>query len=116
MKSKLSNFFALAISAVSFGVISTPPSLAEGLSAGSTFVDCDYCPEMVVVPAGEFVQGSDKVESGHVDEKPQRTVSLLAHLRYPNSKQPSRNGMPALQTENARRRMMLVSVVANSRR
>ena len=76
MKSKLSNFFALAISAVSFGVISTPPSLAEGLSAGSTFVDCDYCPEMVVVPAGEFVQGSDKVESGHVDEKPQRTVKF----------------------------------------
>ena len=76
MKSKLSNFFALAISAVSFGVISTPPSLAEGLAAGSTFVDCDYCPEMVVVPAGEFVQGSDKVESGHVDEKPQRTVKF----------------------------------------
>ncbi|MFZ9256483.1 MAG: formylglycine-generating enzyme family protein, partial [Burkholderiaceae bacterium] len=76
MKSKLSNFFALAISAVSFGVISTPPSLAEGFAAGSTFVDCDYCPEMVVVPAGEFVQGSDKVESGHVDEKPQRTVKF----------------------------------------
>jgi formylglycine-generating enzyme required for sulfatase activity len=31
---------------------------------------------MVVVPAGEFVQGSDKVESGHVDEKPQRTVKF----------------------------------------
>jgi formylglycine-generating enzyme required for sulfatase activity len=31
---------------------------------------------MVVLPAGEFVQGSDKVESGHLDEKPQRTVKI----------------------------------------
>ncbi len=49
---------------------------AEGLAPGSVFTDCNYCPEMVVVPAGEFVQGSDKVESGHLDEKPQRTVKF----------------------------------------
>lgn len=24
---------------------------------GETFLDCDYCPEMVVVPAGEFIMG-----------------------------------------------------------
>ncbi len=51
-------------------------ALAEGRTPGSVFVDCDVCPEMVVLPAGEFVQGSDKVESGHLDEKPQRTVKI----------------------------------------
>ena len=38
------------------------------------FRDCPRCPEMVVVPSGEFVMGSSKAESGHTDEKPQRTV------------------------------------------
>jgi formylglycine-generating enzyme required for sulfatase activity len=56
--------------------LSSQPALAEGMTPGSVFIDCDYCPEMVVIPSGEFVQGSDKVESGHVDEKPQRTVKI----------------------------------------
>ena len=38
------------------------------------FRDCPRCPDMVVVPAGEFVMGSSKAESGHTDEKPQHTV------------------------------------------
>jgi formylglycine-generating enzyme required for sulfatase activity len=33
---------------------------------GDTFRDCDVCPEMVVVPAGEFMMGSNDSE----DEKP----------------------------------------------
>jgi len=49
---------------------------AQERTPGSVFNDCDICPQMVVLPAGEFVQGSDKVESGHLDEKPQRTVKL----------------------------------------
>jgi formylglycine-generating enzyme required for sulfatase activity len=49
---------------------------ADDRAPGSVFNDCDTCPEMVVLPAGEFVQGSDKVESGHLDEKPQRTVKI----------------------------------------
>lgn len=49
---------------------------AEGLGPGSVFKDCEICPEMVVLPAGEFVQGSDKTESGHLDEKPQHAVKL----------------------------------------
>lgn len=51
-------------------------AVAQELSPGSTFRDCDNCPEMVVVPAGEFVMGSTMQESGHTDEKPQRTVRL----------------------------------------
>jgi formylglycine-generating enzyme required for sulfatase activity len=63
---------ALFFSACSF----IPTVHAESRDIGSVFVDCPECPEMVVLPAGEFVQGSDKVESGHLDEKPQHTVKI----------------------------------------
>ncbi len=43
---------------------------------GTRFRDCDHCPEMVVIPAGEFVMGSPLAESGHTDEKPQHKVSI----------------------------------------
>jgi formylglycine-generating enzyme required for sulfatase activity len=54
--------------------------LLSGAAAGAEpvpktqFRDCPRCPEMVIVPAGEFVMGSSKAESGHTDEKPQHTV------------------------------------------
>ncbi len=49
---------------------------AQDSVPGSSFRDCDYCPEMVVVPAGEFVMGSSQEESGHSDEKPQHKVTI----------------------------------------
>ena len=49
---------------------------ADKLEAGAKFSDCKECPEMIVLPAGEFMMGSDKVESGHTDEKPQHTVKI----------------------------------------
>ena len=57
--------------------LATGHACAEGKPAGRVFTDCDVCPEMVVLPAGEFIQGSDKVESGHLDEKPQRAVKIV---------------------------------------
>ena len=74
MSPKFLTTFSLALlfSAGSF----LPTVHAEDRAAGSVFVDCPECPEMVVIPTGEFVQGSDKVESGHLDEKPQHTVKI----------------------------------------
>ena len=42
-----------------------------------TFQDCPECPEMVVIPPGEFVMGSPESETGpHSDEGPQHTVRI----------------------------------------
>ena len=44
---------------------------------GSVFADCPGCPEMVVVPAGSFLMGSQEGEEGHVaDEAPQHKVTI----------------------------------------
>lgn len=44
---------------------------------GDTFKDCDDCPEMVVVPPGEFMMGSPKSEKMRgEDEDPRRKVTI----------------------------------------
>ena len=45
--------------------------------AGETFRDCDYCPSMVVVPAGSFKMGSPRSEKGReINEGPQHNVTI----------------------------------------
>lgn len=47
-------------------------SVAE-MEPGKTFKDCESCPEMVELPAGSFVMGSDK---GEADEKPAHKITI----------------------------------------
>jgi formylglycine-generating enzyme required for sulfatase activity len=54
--------------------------VATAQSPGSTLHDCPTCPDLVVIPPGEFVMGSPKSESGHTDEKPQHTVRIARPL------------------------------------
>ena len=45
----------------------------------SSFHDCDECPDMVLVPGGQFEMGSPANEPGRYDEEgPQRTVHIRA--------------------------------------
>ncbi len=45
--------------------------------SGESFKDCPKCPEMVVVPAGSFMMGSDAEEEGRYDDEgPQRRVTI----------------------------------------
>jgi formylglycine-generating enzyme required for sulfatase activity len=54
-----------------------PALSAEGLAAGSVVRDCDTCPELVVVPKGEFTMGATADDpSRDDDEGPQRVVAF----------------------------------------
>ena len=44
---------------------------------GQTFRDCPDCPELVVIPAGNFIMGSPENEPGHYpEESPQRQINI----------------------------------------
>jgi formylglycine-generating enzyme required for sulfatase activity len=53
----------------------------RALEPGNSFKECaKNCPEMVVVPAGQFVMGSSTIEKGRFrNEGPQHTVYLDAY-------------------------------------
>ncbi len=73
------NAFALLALAAGVAVATGgPPAAAKAAGLpGEIFQDCDACPEMVVIPPGEFVMGSPEVEAGRYDaEGPQHTVRI----------------------------------------
>ena len=62
-------------------VITIPkPELTTKYKPGDTFKDCDVCPEMVVIPPGEFIMGSPPEEKYDVYkwERPQHSVRIAS--------------------------------------
>ena len=58
------------------GIKTTVGAQVRCLKPKDTFKDCDTCPEMVVVPAGEFVMGSNDSDA-HENEKPVHKVTVV---------------------------------------
>ncbi len=56
---------------LAFGCFALPPA-AIAQEPLSTFKDCDVCPEMVVIPAGSFMMGSNEFSN----EKPIHRVTI----------------------------------------
>src|ERR1044072_3758217 len=53
------------------------PALAQAPKAGDSFRDCELCPEMVAIPAGDFLMGSPDTEQDRDEnEGPQRRVTI----------------------------------------
>jgi formylglycine-generating enzyme required for sulfatase activity/glucan phosphoethanolaminetransferase (alkaline phosphatase superfamily) len=52
-------------------------AVGSTLQPGSVFRDCPECPEMVALPAGDFIMGSPESEEGHqANEEPRRNVTI----------------------------------------
>lgn len=57
--------------------IAAAPQPAPRRPPGTTFRDCEECPQMVVVPAGKFVMGSPSTEAGRGDDEgPPHSVTI----------------------------------------
>ena len=75
MRTPLSTYFILAAAVSFFGACSNSGSeTATDRAAGDSFADCDICPEMVVIPAGEFMMGSPETENRGVSRKARNTA------------------------------------------
>ena len=67
---------AFVIVILSFKIQAETP-LTQGEFRNGTFSDCENCPEMVLIPSGKFLLGSDETDPGHqTDETPQIEVSI----------------------------------------
>jgi formylglycine-generating enzyme required for sulfatase activity len=62
--------FATLIAAAAQAPAASPPRVA--LTEGAVFRDCANCPEMVVIPPGEFTMGADAGEAGRPEGAPHR--------------------------------------------
>ena len=68
----------LAVAFVSLALWGCSEEQSETLAAGETFQDCEYCPEMIVVPSGSFMMGASDADDEAIDrlERPQKRITF----------------------------------------
>lgn len=66
------------------------PEPAEDVRAGEVVQDCDYCPEMVIVPSGFFLIGSPLIEFERYDQFFLKRRSIRSKLYHANREGPRR--------------------------
>jgi formylglycine-generating enzyme required for sulfatase activity len=70
------NFLSYALNVSTERTLTSKATFRE---CAGDMVDKDYCPLMVVVPAGSFIMGSPSTERGHrSDEEPSHNVTIAA--------------------------------------
>ena len=76
MKAMLAVTIAIVVAIVCLAVVANVWSAS--MRPGTEFRDCpDTCPEMVVMPTGDFTMGSPQIEPGHSDnERPEHRVTI----------------------------------------
>ena len=68
---------AASVLALLIGFLVSTEYRVDDQKAGETFKDCPACPEMLVIPAGEFTMGSPSSEEGRFEnEGPQHRVTI----------------------------------------
>lgn len=68
---------------VNFSSVNSAGLRFDDVAPGDVIVECNACPEMVVVPAGDFRMGSPEDEIGRfANEGPQREVTMRTPLAF----------------------------------
>lgn len=81
-----------AIVAAFFVIATCAPSSGQSLQSGAVFRDCPQCPQMVVIPAGEFMMGaSDEETARYYADVPDDGDSIAAMLGVGYKKQASKS-------------------------
>lgn len=78
--------FSIGVAIITAFFVSVVAAHSTQSEPGTVFQDCGYCPEMIVIPAGQFVMGSPDSEEGRLkNEGPQHQVTIsspIAVSRY----------------------------------
>ena len=61
-----------ALALVLFGVL----GVTNAIASAPVIKDCEQCPEVIIVPAGQFIMGADGEDGREDDEAPARTVTI----------------------------------------
>ncbi len=76
----------------------TTSAADDSLRPGQTFQECRYCPEMIVLPPGDFVMGSPPDEPLRRENEPQQEIAISRAFVMSRTPRPETSGKRACAT------------------